>query len=161
MHTIVLIGYRGVGKSSIGRLLAEALGLSFVDSDDAILHFAQKPSVQSIWDEEGEDAWRALEEEVVLGLLQEGGVIALGGGASQVTSINEALKGLEHVLYLSAPINVILERLKSGERPSLRKSDAEMLEERHPIYLECASSEIDASGTLEETLNAVKTSLKG
>ena len=159
MNTIVLIGYRGVGKSLIGRLLAKALDLPFVDSDREILHFAKKPSVESIWNEGGEQAWRALEEEVIVKLLPKGGVIALGGGAPLVPAIREALNGRGDVLYLSAPLKILQERLEDIDRPSLSRGDAEMLEERHPIYIECAKCQIDASGTIEETLEAVRAAL--
>ncbi|MBI69096.1 MAG: shikimate kinase [Phycisphaerae bacterium] len=160
MVSIVLIGYRGVGKSTIGKRLASSFDLPFVDSDEAILHFAGSPSVQSIWDEGGEAAWRALEEEVVLKLLQNDGVLALGGGAPGVTAIRASLMGRANVLYLTAPLEVLQERLEGGERPALSSGDAQILQERHPIYLECSSSQIDASGTIEETLNAAKAAVE-
>ena len=161
MDSIVIIGYRGVGKSTIGKALASRLALPFVDSDEAILQFAGKPSVQSIWDEGGEDAWRGLEEEVVLKLLQDGGVIALGGGAPMVPVIHKALEAHGCVVFLSAPLNILMDRLAvSNERPALSGDDQRMLQKRMPIYSECATVEIDASDTFEQTVSAVVRAIK-
>jgi len=162
MDSIVIIGYRGVGKSTIGRRLASLLDMPFVDSDEEILRIAGKPSVQSIWDEGGEGAWRAIEGEIVLELLQDGGIIALGGGAPMNQAIKSTLCAHERVLYLSAPLEVLRERLqRSSDRPTLNQDDDAMLKLRTPIYNECASVEIDASGTLEETMSVIETALQG
>ncbi len=161
MRSIVLIGYRGVGKTSLGLKVAEALGVPFVDSDDAILAVAGKDSVQSIWDEGGEDAWRALEVEVIPKLLENGGVIALGGGAPCIPSIRLLLEERDDVVYLSAGIDVLRERLEaSTQRPSLAKEDATMLSERHPIYLACASTTIDASDSKDQAFDLLMKAIK-
>jgi len=162
MDSIVIIGYRGVGKSTIGRRLASFLDMPFVDSDEEILRITGKPSVQSIWDEGGEGAWRAIEGEIVLELLQDGGIIALGGGAPMIPAIRKALDAHGSVFYLSAPLEVLMERLQaSSDRPALCQDEDTMLKLRAPIYRECASVEIDASGTLDETMSAIETALQG
>ena len=77
----VLVGTMGAGKTTVGRLLADALGVAFLDSDHAVEARAGKP-VQEIFVDDGEAAFRALERTAVAAALDEhDGVLALGGGA--------------------------------------------------------------------------------
>ena len=87
----VIIGPPGSGKSTVGPALAAALGLAFRDSDDDIVARAGKP-ITDIFAEEGEPAFRALEEEVVATALAEhDGVLSLGGGAPITPGTRERL----------------------------------------------------------------------
>ena len=89
--TLVLVGFMGAGKSTGARTLAAELGAEPLDSDHELERHLGEP-IESFFDREGEAAFRAREEEVVLGLLERGpAVVALGGGAVQSERIREAL----------------------------------------------------------------------
>jgi len=80
---IVLVGFMGAGKTTVGHLLAGRLGLPFADSDQVIEQQAGRP-VRQIFAEDGEPAFRALEHQVITGLLDGPDlVLALGGGAAE------------------------------------------------------------------------------
>lgn len=88
---LVLIGPMGVGKSTVGRLLAERLDLPFVDGDDIVVD-REGRSISDIFVDQGEPYFRALEREVTLDLLRtHAGVLALGGGAPMQEEIGAAL----------------------------------------------------------------------
>jgi shikimate kinase len=162
--TILLIGPRGSGKSSVGRRLAEVIGGEFADLDDHVLGRFGEGSVSEVWAAHGEQAWRRAEEEVFADLVQQRGqVIALGGGAPMIEGVqrrirNEQAAGRALTIYLSAPPSVLAERIAGdpGDRPSLTGADpaeeiAAVLADRHETYdaladLTCDTSEGDASG---------------
>jgi shikimate kinase/3-dehydroquinate synthase len=79
---VVLVGFMGAGKTTVGHLLAEKLGLPFVDSD-LVIEQRERRSVREIFDRDGEPAFRALEHRIVAELLDgPAAVLALGGGAA-------------------------------------------------------------------------------
>ena len=82
MAHVILAGFMGTGKSTVGRLLADRMGCPFIDCDEEIEAVAKKP-ISGIFAESGEDAFRALESRVLSTLLRrdETSIIALGGGA--------------------------------------------------------------------------------
>src|SRR5579871_2400108 len=98
--SIVLIGYRGSGKTTLGRMLAERTGREFVDADDRIVARAGK-SIARIFAEEGETAFRDLETAVLAEILQfPNHVIAVGGGALDRAENRRALSaGRQAVVY--------------------------------------------------------------
>ncbi|MCH2133313.1 MAG: hypothetical protein MK116_06145 [Phycisphaerales bacterium] len=124
---IVLAGPRAVGKTTIGRTLAAARGVMFIDLDDRVLSTFEDSTVSEVWRLHGESAWRAAESRVLGEVLAEPpAVIALGGG---VPTIPEACQQLNHsrdagharVLLLEASPAVLADRLADGggDRPSL------------------------------------------
>ncbi len=138
--SIVLIGMMGVGKSSIGRRLAERLGKPFVDADDEI-EMAANSSISDIFENYGEPHFRDGERRVIARLMAgEAKVIATGGGAF----INEETRKLilaESVsIWLDADINILVERVsRRNHRPLLQGKDPrkileELGKERNPIY---------------------------
>jgi shikimate kinase len=143
---VVLIGPPGAGKSAVGPLLAERLGVEFRDTDADIGAAAGKP-VGDIFIENGEDAFRALEQEAAataLGVLREhGGVLALGSGAVLDARIQRLLDGLP-VVYLSADFATVARRV-GMERPRVvipgnpRGQLRAMLAERDPVYASLAA----------------------
>ena len=107
---IVLIGFMGAGKTTIGRMLAERLGLPFVDSDLVIEH-QQRRSISSIFDEVGEPAFRALEERTIAELLDgQACVLSLGGGACGSAATRELLRR-HTVIYLHVELPEALARV--------------------------------------------------
>ncbi len=132
----MLIGFMGAGKSTVGRLLADRLGLPFFDTDDLVEARAGR-SIADLFEAEGEGAFRTLERDVALELLQRPGdfVIALGGGA--VTDpVTAAKLEWSEVVYLNTPYTEAMRRTGADPgRPLLRAADPKALfEQRRPIY---------------------------
>ncbi len=146
---VVLIGPPGAGKSVVGPLLADRLGVEFRDTDADVGAAAGKP-VGEIFIENGEDAFRELERAAVTRALGEqgalrarGGVLALGSGAVLDPGIDELLDGLP-VVYLSAEFGTVARRI-GLDRPRVvvpgnpRGRLRAMLDERAPIYARLAA----------------------
>ena len=132
-HQIVLIGLSGVGKSTVGRALAERLGWPFVDTDDVITERERKTPAALIV-ERGEAAFRTIEETVVAEVAKRvPAVIATGGGAFLSPRSRRALGERGYVCYLDATESEIAARVRAGgdavKRPLLGE-DAARLEER-------------------------------
>lgn len=150
---IVLIGYRCTGKTSVGKRLSKRLGLAFYDSD-AIIQEETGQTVQEIVDAGGWPAFRAEEKKIISRLaLQDNCVIALGGGAVLDPENMAAMKVNGRVIWLTADIRTILERMARDEattaqRPPLNGRDRVLeatlvLEERTPLYEGAADLTID------------------
>jgi shikimate kinase len=136
---IILVGFMGAGKSSVGRILARRLGRCFVETDDMITG-REGRSIPAIFAARGEAYFRGLEEEV-LGLLRlkQGDVIATGGGLPCREGRPEALRALGTVVWLAGDLDTLYERARrDGERPMLagRTDDevAALYRARAPYY---------------------------
>ena len=128
---VYLTGFMGSGKSTIGPILANVLGVDFIDLDDVIAAQAGKP-VSRIFAEEGEAAFRALEGAVLRETAaRKGGVVALGGGA--LTVEDNLAWALKHgiVVYLRVSLNQLMRRLRQGRvvRPLLLDASGRLLSE--------------------------------
>jgi shikimate kinase len=141
-RAIVLVGLMGAGKTSIGRRLAERLGLSFVDADVEIERAAGK-SIPDIFADHGEAHFRDGERRVIARLLENGRqVLATGGGAFMNAETRAAIKAGAVSVWLRAERDVLLRRVaKRGGRPLLENKDpAEVLQNlinlRYPVYAE-------------------------
>ncbi len=148
---IVLIGFMGSGKSSIGRLVARVLGYRYVDIDRLIIEQAGM-EIQEIFALHGEEHFRELETGVLETLQARGGcVIATGGGVILRARNRELLQALGWVVCLSASEDVIFERVsRNGKRPLLqtenpRETVHNLLESRRPFYAEVAQITVDTS----------------
>ncbi|ALV49186.1 shikimate kinase [Streptomyces sp. 4F] len=155
----------GVGKSTVGRLLAERLGVGYRDTDDDIVA-AQGRAVSDIFVEDGEPAFRALEKEAVRqALASHDGVLALGGGAVLDPDTRALLAG-ERVVYLSMDVEEAVRRTGLGAaRPLLavnpRKQWRELMEARRHLYEETATAVVPTDGrTPEEVAEAVLDALE-
>jgi len=117
---VILVGFMGAGKSSVGRLLARRMGRCFVETDDMITA-REGRSIPQIFAERGEAHFRALEEETVRSLaLKSGDVIATGGGLYCREGRPEALRAMGTVVWLTGDFDVLYERARRmGERPML------------------------------------------
>ena len=150
---IALIGYRGTGKSTVAQLLALRLGWDWVDADVEVELQAGK-SIAAIFAEDGEHSFRDLESAAVAELCQrERTVLALGGGAVQRETNREHIARCGAVVWLKAPVDVLLARQAADattatRRPSLthaggRQEVEQVLAVRTPIYRACATLEVD------------------
>ena len=153
---IFLIGYRGTGKSTVACHLAELLDYDSIDADEEIERRAGK-SIASIFADDGEVAFRELESQLVDELARlRRTVIALGGGAVLREANRNAIRDAGLVVWLTAPVDVIVARLAvdpttAGRRPNLTKTGGPdeveaLLAERTPIYRQCATLTVDTDG---------------
>jgi len=137
---VVLIGPPGAGKSAVGPLVADLLGVPFRDTDSDVARSAGKP-VGDIFVEDGEERFRELERAAVTSALGEqaaGEVLALGSGAVSDEGVRQLLAGLP-VVYLSASFGTLVKRI-GMDRPRVvvpgnpRGRLRAMLNERLPLY---------------------------
>ncbi|MGW4576135.1 3-dehydroquinate synthase [Streptomyces tendae] len=156
---IVLVGPMGVGKSTVGQLLAERLGTGYRDTDEDIVT-AQGRAIAEIFVDEGEAAFRALEKEAVrTALVEHEGVLALGGGAILDPDTRALLAG-QRVVYLSMDVEEAVKRTGlNAARPLLavnpRKQWRELMEARRHLYEEVATAVVATDGrTPEEVTQA-------
>lgn len=144
-RSIVLIGPMGVGKTTIGKKLAKALELSFIDTDKEIVR--DHGSISKIFEKQGEQVFRSLESQYLLSALSRGGVIATGGGVVTQEANRKALKG-ELVIYLSTNGRHMAARLLAGKRPLLKNGVSDwkrIYQERKPLYESVAKHEVSTS----------------
>ena len=139
-RSIVLVGMMGAGKTSIGRRLADTLGLTFVDADAEIESAAGK-TISEIFAEDGEAYFRDGERRVIARLLAEGArVLATGGGAFMNDETRERIRDGGISVWLRADLDVLMQRVrKRTTRPLLKTEDPEgtmrrLMDERHPVY---------------------------
>jgi shikimate kinase len=141
-HPVVLVGAPGSGKSTVGKLLAAELGVEFVDVDTVIEQRAGKP-ISEIFVDDGEPAFRALEEAATAELLGRPGVLSLGGGAV-LSAVTRRVLADHHVVWLEVSAGTAAERVGlSTARPLLlgnvRGRLIQLLNQRTPLYAEVAS----------------------
>ena len=159
----VLIGFMGAGKSTVGKLVAELLGVDFTDADEQIVRVDGR-TIPEIFDQDGAPAFREIERQVVLDLLTRGGVVSLGGGAVMTPAIADAL-GSQRVVYLSIDPDEGFVRAQCGDRPLLAGDDPEtryreLLAERQDTYTGLATITVDAGvGNAAQIADSVVTAL--
>ncbi|MFK0238480.1 shikimate kinase [Streptomyces vinaceus] len=162
---VVLVGPMGSGKSTVGALLAERLGVPYRDTDADIVA-AQGREISDLFVDEGEPYFRELERQAVAAAVAEHtGVLALGGGAVLDVGTRELLAGLP-VAYLSMDVEEAVRRVGLGQaRPLLavnpRRQWRELMEARRPLYTEVARVVVATDDrTPEEVAQAVLDALE-
>lgn len=162
---VVLVGPMGVGKSTVGQLLAERLGCVYRDTDDDIVA-SQGRTIADIFVDEGEPAFRAIEKQAVrTALAEHDGVLALGGGSILDADTRAALVGLR-VVYLSMDVEEAVKRTGlNTARPLLavnpRRQWRELMEARRHLYTEVAHAVVPTDNrTPEEVTQAVLDALE-
>lgn len=151
---IVLVGFMGAGKTTIGRLLADKLVLPFVDSD-LVIEQRTGRQVRDIFAQDGEPAFRKLEHEVVASLLDgPDAVLALGGGAPEHPGTQELLKRAE-VVYLRVGYQQAMQRVADDEyRPLLARPGLDGLYQRRlDVYATVATLTIATDGRRPEAIS--------
>lgn len=141
---IILVGLMAVGKSTVGRLLARALDMEFVDSDHEIERRAGAP-VAWIFDVEGEAGFREREHQVLDDLTRRSGIVLATGGGAVVSACNRKLLGARGiVIHLDSPLERLVERTRRDrKRPLLRGGNVRetltrLHAERDELYREIA-----------------------
>lgn len=137
---IILIGPPGAGKTSIGRSLARSLRIAFADTD-TLIEADQGKAISQIFIDDGEPAFRRIEERICLGaLLKEDGVLSLGGGAVLTKSVQDAIRssGAE-VIFLDVSLKVAAPRIGfNRDRPLLLNNPRQqwqiLMDARRPVY---------------------------
>ena len=162
VDSVVLVGFMGSGKSHVGRLLARRLGVPLIDTDALVV--AEAGPVETVFAEQGERVFRAIERRVVLDALaslsSRSAVVSLGGGAVTDGDVRAALRAAPCVAWLNAPVDVLWRRVRRaawrGRARPLARDEAvfrALYEQRAPLYREVATVEFYNDG--EETASEV------
>ncbi len=154
---LALVGYRGTGKSTVGRMLAEATGRPFFDADDEIVARAGR-TIRAVFEESGESVFRDWEERVIHEITEShpNAILATGGGAILREANRRRLQAFGFVAWLRAEPDELARRLEADAqtretRPSLTTAGTlneiiEVLEARTPLYQEAAHAAVDTKG---------------
>lgn len=158
---IALTGFMGSGKSSVGRLVADALGCPFLDLDEIIVKKTGH-SIPEIFAADGEKGFRRLEkdalEKTVAKYAENNAVLALGGGTVTLPGAVKLLQEKTLCIYLQAGFDTLLARLEGQTegRPLAGEGMAERLAGREPLYQAAAHVTIDTTGlTAEEVADEI------
>lgn len=146
----------GAGKSSVGSIVADALGCAFIDLDDVVQKAAGK-SISDIFAQEGEPAFRALEAECLKKTVKKYGgstvVLALGGGTVTCPGVPQLLKENTLCIWLKASLDTLMERIKGGaERPLADDDFAARYASREPLYAAAAHITLETDGLSSEEI---------
>ena len=159
MKRIVLMGFMGAGKTTIGKSLAEAAGIEFVDTDERIER-EQGRKISDIFAEDGEPAFREMETELLKRLVESKDefVLSIGGGMPVREENRRLLREIGTVIYLKTSKEEIIRRV-SGDtaRPLLQGGALEekvsaLMNAREQIYQETAHQIIETDGKTVETM---------
>lgn len=161
-RTIALVGLMGVGKSTVGRRLAQRVDLPFIDGDEAI-EAAARMTVSDIFGQLGEAEFRAGEARVMRRLLDGPPIVlATGGGAVLNPGTRALMKERATTVWLRADLPIVAARVQRRDtRPLLRGKDplealSAMAEVRYPIYAEAADVTVDVgSGAHAQAVEAI------
>jgi len=163
--TIALVGLMGAGKSSIGRRLAQRLGLPFIDADSEI-EAAADATIEEIFQRHGEAAFRDGERRVIARILDSPiHVLATGGGAFMDASTRALLRARAVTLWLRADIELMLARVgRRGNRPLLKSGDPravleQLMQQRYPTYAQADITVDSVDGPPEATVERVMAAL--
>lgn len=162
MEPIILLGFMGVGKSTIGKKLAQQLKIPFIDLDSE-LEKEVGMDLSIYFSNVGEETFRKLETKVLKQNLSKTAVIATGGGVVMKEENRTLLKSVANVFYLTAQPKILLQRIANdieNIRPiAQQKSDAELstlIQFRQPLYESCANYIIE---TTEKNTSEITTEI--
>jgi shikimate kinase len=149
---LYLVGMMGVGKTTVGKLLAEEIGYRFVDTDEVIVKAAGK-SINEIFAENGEAEFRQLESDVLAQVCAYTKLVIATGGGIVMQQHNWSYLHHGLIVWLDVPVQIILQRLAEDDTRPLLQDDPEsklrsLLEQRQPMY---------SQADLHITINATET----
>ncbi len=164
-ENIILIGFMGSGKSTVGRELAKVLEMKFIDTDNYIEKM-EKMSIKTIFNKKGKEYFRNIEKKYIEKISQmDHTVIATGGGVATSTANMKNLKKKGFVVYLNCTVDCLYERVSRRNTrpllngyPDLRSRVVELLEERLKSYEKSMDAEvyIDNNTNLWDTVDIIK-----
>ncbi|MFC5387689.1 shikimate kinase [Aquamicrobium segne] len=173
-RSIVFVGLMGAGKTAIGRKVASALGLPFIDSDHEI-EGVSRMSIPELFAAYGEPEFRALEQRVIARILETGPkILSTGGGAYMNEETRAAIAAHGVSVWLKADLDLLMERVsKKQNRPLLRDPDprgvlSRLIDERYPVYAQAditvatrdETKEVISSEVIEAITHHLKSSGK-
>ena len=139
-RSVVLVGLMGAGKTAIGRKVATALGLTFIDSDQEI-EDVSRMSIPELFELYGEPEFRALEQRVIARVLEGGPqILSTGGGAYMNAHTRDAVASNAVSVWLKADLDLLMERVSKKQNRPLLKNDnpravlERLMNERYPVY---------------------------
>lgn len=139
-RSVVVIGLMGAGKSTIGKRLAQMLGMPFVDAD-AEIESVSRMTIPELFEAYGEPEFRDLERRVIKRILRSGPrVLATGGGAFMNEATRRTIAKAGVSVWLKAELDVLMERVgRKGNRPLLKTADPRatmqmLMDQRYPVY---------------------------
>lgn len=163
---VIITGFMGSGKTTVGHLLAMELGTEFIDTD-VLAEQRMGMSISEAFERKGEQYFREAEEAVIVRLLEEGigtdAVISLGGGAVTSDRVRQLLEA-EAVILLDVDVDTAYERSHGGKRPlaSDRHEFELLFHERADLYRRVASSVVEVGERgADDLVEEIIVSLKG
>ncbi|MDE5947037.1 MAG: shikimate kinase [Oscillospiraceae bacterium] len=163
--TIYLCGFMGCGKTTVGKIIAKKLGVSYFDSDDEIV-IKEKMTIPEIFDKMGEPYFRESEAEVIKSFVNHKSVISCGGGAMLNAETAKAVSEKGGIIvFIDVPFENCYERIKGdSNRPIVVSSTKEQLLERYntryPVYLANSSVKIDGDCSPLEASERIISAIK-
>ena len=154
-RNIVLTGMPSCGKSTVGKRLADELGMQFIDTDEEIVKLAGKP-IPQIFENLGESGFRDIESQAIaLVAAKQNCIIATGGGAILREQNITALKGNGTIYFIDRPLEMLI---TTNDRPlsSNRDDLVKRYRERYDIYCRTADKKIANDGDINAVINAIK-----
>lgn len=162
LKSIALIGLRGSGKTSLGKLLAEKLNFAFVDTDE-IFAGKEKQSIAEFVAQNGWDAFRIREEQILLEISQNQTIISCGGGIILREANRKFLKQV-FTVFLDVPVKVLVERLNkdrnTAQRPAFTEKSLvdemqELYDARRALYLETCACQLTQYTDIAEEVRII------
>ena len=158
MNNLTFIGMAGCGKSTLGRALSNKLGVAFTDTD-ALIEKKFNQSLEDLKIDKGYKFVRLAEEGVILNLSNDIEIISTGGSAVYSKKSMEYLSSFSKLIYISTPIEVIKERIGSGQKRGLAAPIGTSIEsvyfERRPMYERWAQVTLDGMLSIEELVDFI------
>lgn len=164
MHNIILCGFMGCGKTTVGHRLSRLLSMEYIDLDKEIENDADL-EIPAIFAQFGESHFRDLEHQAVLNISKRiSCVVSTGGGAMTFARNIEAIDPLDSVVFLDVPFDVCYDRIKPTNRPIVQSKTHDQLQalynERRKAYLAAADFRIVGALTADESAQSIAELIK-